>query len=312
MFSRKRITGCVVSVCCLGAVCMFGSLASEVAGNTKTIVRSDYNKDDYLLFMTTTGQKGDPEPGEVGVTIDSQSSAGGRVPLFSWEIANGSGSPGDTSVEVNIGKNVTLPNPTNYYAVTGVRIDERNNRPCVLTLLGALVDPRYPSYTREVARYELERCKKVLPGKDSKTVDLSEDIHNFDARKQGRVFVSGMSVCRGGGILQNIRHSSAWEIKGIKVQPTEVKLKDAPVLEGHLVVSPDVQSFTRANCRKKIQATDAKPGWDNWSDCPTGQMVTGVRAYSAKDKFFTGLSANCKSVASRKISTPPVKDADGY
>jgi len=291
---------------------MFGSLGSAVAGNTKTIVRSDYNKDDYLLFMTTTGKKGEPKPGEVGATIDSQSSPGVRVPLFSWEIANGSGSPGDTSVEVNIGKNVTLPNPTNFYAVTGVRVDERNNRPCVLTLLGAVVDPRYQSDTREVARYELERCKKVLPGKDSKIVDLSEDITNFDFRKQGKVFVSGISVCRGGGVLQNIRHSSAWEIKGIKVQPTEVKLKEAQVHEGNLIVNPDVQSFTRANCQKSIQATDAKPGWDNWSDCPTGQVVTGVRAYSAKGKFFTGLSVNCKSVESRKIATSPVKDADGY
>jgi len=291
---------------------MFGSLASEVAGNTKTIVRSDYNKDDYLLFMTTTGQKDYQKPGEVGAGIESQPSPGVRVPLFSWEIANGSGSPGNASVEVNIGKNVTLPNPTNYYAVTGVRMDERNNRPCVLTLLGAVVDPRYQSDTREVAHYELEQCKKVLPGKDSKTVDLSENITNFDFRKQGKVFVSGISVCRGGGVLQNVRHSSAWKIKGIKAQPTEVKLKDAHVLEAKLVVSPDEQSFTRANCQKNIQATEAKPGWDNWSDCPTGQVVTGVRAYYAQGKFFTGLTVNCKSVKSRKISAPPVKDADGY
>ncbi|MGP0591057.1 hypothetical protein ACTRXD_00780 [Nitrospira sp. T9] len=54
-----------------------------------------------------------------------------------------SGSRGEASVEVNVGKNKKLPNPTSYYAITGLGLEERKNNPCFLKLYGTLADPRY-------------------------------------------------------------------------------------------------------------------------------------------------------------------------
>lgn len=71
--------------------------------------------------------------------------------------------------------------------------------------------------------------------------------------------------------------------------------------------------FTWANCLNKIEeAGENKPGWSEWSECPTGQIATGVRAYYGEDKYFTGLKLTCQSVASRRVESPPIKDASGY
>ena len=71
-----------------------------------------------------------------------------------------SGSPGDGAVIVDIGKNIDLPNPTTYYAVTGIRIVEKKNNPCELILTGRMVDSRYrATKARILARYELDKCR---------------------------------------------------------------------------------------------------------------------------------------------------------
>ena len=36
------------------------------------------------------------------------------------------------------------------------------------------------------------------------------------------------------------------------------------------------------------------PGWTEWHDCPSGQLMTGVRVYRYEDKWFTGISAISK------------------
>lgn len=301
MFKLNRLRMFSVVVYCMVVVFTLGFLPFALAGNTKTITRSDYNKDDYLLFMTTIGE------------IPTSSGTHTRVTSNIYGL---SGSPGEESVEVNVGKNVELPNPTNYYALTGLGLQERKNNPCVLKLYGTLVDPRYQGETRVVAEQKLKRCRYLLPGIDYKDISFPESDQNFDFTKNGKHFVHKVRVCGGHAtILSQLAYSSQmWEIKGVKAVPSEVKFEDSPVLKPYVTElgENEGQVFTRANCLNIITGQENKPGWSVWSECPTGQVATGVRAYYAKDKYFTGLKLNCKSVASRKIDNPPVKDSVGY
>jgi len=83
------------------------------------------------------------------------------------------------------------------------------------------------------------------------------------------------------------------------------------VLDAEVIELVPIEKVTQPNCLDRINAVANKPGWSEWSECPRGQVATGVRAYYAKDKYFTGLKLNCKTVASRKIETKPVKDNEG-
>jgi hypothetical protein len=68
-----------------------------------------HEPDKLLLQMTDVVRVLDPNARRYTAPIDD--------PTFAL-----TGSPGTTSVVVDIGKNVELPNPTKYYALTGIGI----------------------------------------------------------------------------------------------------------------------------------------------------------------------------------------------
>jgi len=69
-----------------------------------------------------------------------------------------SGSPGDSAVLVEIGRNVSLPDPEKYYAVTRIGTEEKSNNPCLLTLWGGMVDPQSMTW-----RIRSDRSRRGLP-----------------------------------------------------------------------------------------------------------------------------------------------------
>lgn len=277
---------------CVSAIIMTGILYPPHLVAASTAVRADYSKDEHLLVMTDIIKTGETEPADSG-----------RIPADN--IPDGlSGSPGDASVMIKIGRNIKLPNPVSYYAITGIGLEEGWDKPCKLTLLGTLVDPRYQGETRVVARLELNKCKKS-PGLGYKQISFSSS---------GKNFVRAIRVCRGAGKLlpQQAFNSLAWKIKGIQAFPSAVKVADSPTLIAEVTTKNDLKSFTRINCPEYLQAQGDNPGWDAWTQCPEGQVATGVRAYYYQDKYFTGLEISCQNVASRSIAKPPAKDKTGF
>jgi hypothetical protein len=193
------------------------------------------------------------------------------------------GSSGSDWVAIDIGHGVTLPEPADHYAATGIGIDEQGGRPCRLTLWGRTVDPRAGG-ERELAVFELGGCRGTGGRIDAATAGFGSD-HRF---------LRALRVCRGParlGPTAAAYSSLAWQIKGLMVQPAEA----AATVEA----LPDLDSFTRPECPKRIAATAFDAGWSGWSTCPAGQLMTGLRAHYSDDGYFTGLSVRCKGVAWR-------------
>ena len=261
-------------------------------------VRKDYDPNDYVLVMADIVAQPDPNaPRDAGPP----------------EIGRLAGSPGKGSVLVTIDKN-KLPNPTNYYAITGITVIERSNNPCKMYLGGKMVDPRYASNTRVLAEYEIGKCKgKKKDGRDGKMVSFPSTQHRFIRA----VRVCGGNVKKPIGLPHEAYVSEAWEIKGMMIKPAQVTVADSVALKANVTSWPDLKVFNQPNCKKKQEkAMDISPGWGGWSECPEGQLLTGVRVHHNKGKkAFTGLKMQCQSVMARKISgqTPkPKKDNDGY
>jgi hypothetical protein len=213
------------------------------------------------------------------------------------------GSPGTGSVVVEIGDGVSLPNPASYYAVNSIWIQEKDDQPCLIRLYGRMVDPAFASTDRNLALFELEKCRSLSPRLDVKEAELP---------KSSDMFVRGVLAC-GGHIKITIppipeAHASlSWEIKGLKVRAGRV------VPETDEVLPLDKSGeFVRPNCPEKSSSEAYGPGWTTWYDCPTGQVMTGVRAYRYEDKWFTGLKAICKTPQRSLPPRKPVKDALGF
>ena len=216
-----------------------------------------------------------------------------------------SGSPGDASVLVEIGRNVALPNPAKYYAVTGLGIEERSNNPCLLTLWGGMVDPRYATSTRKLASFELGKCRKKNPLStwvDFKRAGFDHPDHEF---------VRSVRVCGGHATFllpQEAHSSTAWEIKGLSILP-------GLVTEGReeITALPAGETFVRPNCPEKLVADAAfGPGWSGWSHCPAGQLLTALTVHHFEGRFFTDFTVRCKSARSIRAESAPVKDATGH
>ena len=221
-----------------------------------------------------------------------------RIPASGSDMT---GSPGTGSNVVEISDGVSLPNPDGYYAVNGIGIQEKGNNPCLLTLWGRMVDPAFESTDRKLAQFELDKCRSF-------PLSTLVDFKQAQLPKSADTFVRGVLACGGHtGILpQGASSSLSWEIKGLQVHGGRVVAETDEVQP-----QGTIGEFTRANCVKD-EAGVWGPGWTAWHECPSGQLMTGVRAYRYEDKWFTGLSAICKvpqrSVPPRK----PVKDAVGF
>jgi hypothetical protein len=199
------------------------------------------------------------------------------------------GSPGSDWVTIDIGHGVMLPEPADHYAVTRIGIDERGGRPCGLTLWGRTVDPRAGDEVA-LAILALDGCRRTNSAVDAAAAGFRAD-HRF---------LRALRVCRGPARLgpATVAYSSfAWQVKGLMVQPAEAA--------GTVHALPDLDSFTRPECPKRIAATAFDAGWSGWSACPAGQLVTGLRAHYYADGYLTGLSVRCKSVAWRMSGSVP-------
>ncbi|MEP7153765.1 MAG: hypothetical protein ABI856_18835 [Nitrospira sp.] len=215
--------------------------------------------------------------------------------------ADTTGSPGTGSNVVEIGDGVSLPNPADYYAVTGIGIQEKGNNPCLLTLWGRMVDPAFESADRKLAQFELDKCRSF-------PLSTLVDFKQAQLPKSSDTFVREVRACGGHTKIlpQGAYSSLSWEIKGLQVRGGRVVPETDEVLP-----QGKIEEFTRANCIKD-EAGVYGPGWTVWHECPNGQLMTGVRVYRYEDKWFTGMSAICKipqrSVPPRK----PVKDSVGF
>jgi hypothetical protein len=211
------------------------------------------------------------------------------------------GSPGTGSNVVEVGDGVSLPNPAGYYAINSIGIQEKGNNPCLLTLWGRMVDPAFESANRKLAQFELDKCRSF-------PLSTLVDFKQAQLPDSADTFVRGVRACGGHtGILpQGAYSSTSWEIKGLQVHGGRL-LAETDDVELH----GQIGEFTRSNCIKD-EAGVYGPGWTEWHDCPSGQLMTGVRVYRYEDKWFTGISAICKipqrSVPPRK----PVKDSVGF
>ena len=215
---------------------------------------------------------------------------------------------GNGSFDIDIGWRVDLPNPPHYYAITGIQIEEKRNKPCNLVLWGTMVDPRYAKTNRKVAQTTLDNCQK-LPGStliDNTLVRLPEAT---------RQFVRSVQACSGAGRVwphQQVSVSYAWKIKGLKVRPGRVQEGSEGVTPVEKVIENEIG---QTNCWDTPSAGGpgeyTHAGWTEWHSCPDDQLATGVTLYHYDEKWFTGMALRCKYVR-MKEGPPPNKDADGY
>jgi len=223
-------------------------------------------------------------------------------------LADMTGAIGNGSFSIDIGWRVDLPNPPQHYAITGIQIQEKRNRPCHLVLWGTMVDPRYSKTNRKVAQTTLDKCK-TLPGSttiDNTFVHLQDGTHRF---------VRSVRVCGGktGLIPQELMLRSNWKIKGLKVRPGRVQAGSEGVAPVEEVVDNEIG---QTNCKDNQYAGSGigvydYAGWSEWHSCEGDQLATGVTLYHWDEKWFTGIALKCKYVR-MKEGPPPVKDGDGY
>lgn len=207
----------------------------------------------------------------------------GRLPAPAY-----SGSRSDDSVSVDVGKNVDLPNPTNYYAVDAISIREEDDQPCYIEIRGRMVDSRYNKGTgRRLGEFELAKCQ-VRPGKKL----LKGKVVSFSDLEGG--FIRSVRVCKGGlgGGVDN------YELKGIRILPAVVS------------ASSDVTIPSEAP-RTLVQPNCAKDAWSQWVGCLAHQIVTGLQVYH-REKYITALGVRCKPVASLPAPSTPVQDDLGF
>lgn len=216
-----------------------------------------------------------------------------------------SGGSATDHVLVEVGKNVDLPNPTNYYAVDGIGIREEDDQPCYISLWGRMVDSRYKDNFltgRKLGEFQLAKCnvkpeKKFLKGKDVSIGEL--DL------KGG--FIRSVQVCK---VKWNfVTPFDLMELKGIKIRPAVVSIsgdvnpKDIKPEEIPMLIQP--------NCPKDRIASDTTEGWDIWVSCPTDQLLTGLNV-GYREKRITALDVRCKRVGWLIAPKEPVRDLLGY
>ena len=282
------------------ALTLLPGLCFVTPASALTAYAPDYDPDKLMLDMATMVHVASPEytPGGLldrSPDYDSLTSPVGAL----------SGSPGDASVIVDIGKNVDLPNPTTYYAVTGIIIFEKNNNPCELVLTGRMVDSRYRAEkARILARYKLDKCHN---GPLAPLTEWSDA--GFDEYRE--VFLRAVQVCGGhANLWPGGKWSSVWEIKGYKVRGALLSPET-----GEVTPMPIRDEHQEPNCPDHPSGAMSS-GWTGWAACPEGQLMTGLRVHyysrsrplAGDAQWFTGFHIRCKEVVLRKPITDPVRD----
>jgi hypothetical protein len=193
---------------------------------------------------------------------------------------------------LDVGGNTALPNPHNLYGVTGIYLDEKRDRPCLIRIYGRLLDPRYRTGDRKLGEYELEDCKELFPG------GLQNPLLVLFEGSDNR-FLRAIRVCLGGNPLiyepplagVPERH----KIKGLQARAAEVSSVGA-VLPRDKVVTDDLP-----HCAD----------WAGWHSCPDGRIVAGLRLLEVPGRF-SALAVECAKV--RLVTAPRVllQDEDGF
>jgi hypothetical protein len=165
-------------------------------------------------------------------------------------------------VLVQVGTNVKLPNPTQFYAVTGIWIIEESNNPCRIILEGHMVDPRFRTRSRPLGEFALDSCKTgIVTYIDSRNV-------GFDG--PDNQFIRGLRVCMGGKdpIPPFGSGFDNTEIKGLRIRPAAVSEN------GAVEPQDDVKEWARPHCPDKERG-DSREGWASLHTCPADEIVTG-------------------------------------
>ena len=212
------------------------------------------------------------------------------------------GTEGESSTDVVIGRSATLPNPARYYAIDTIEVVEKGRNPCHLRLLGRMVDPRFQTGqgSRLVAKFAFSHCEDLPVENNPDSVAVT--LPTFPGW-----FARGFQVCTdrqgpGGKLV----------VKGLRVLPGQAEPENAevtPVAGYHTHPQRKVCKNATENAGTNIVAT--RSGWSNWSLCPEGQLAVGVTLYHADGKKFTGMRILCDYL--RRLPGPaPVADALGY
>ncbi len=215
-----------------------------------------------------------------------------RIPLSDY-VSEGTG-----SVEINIGMNMSLPNPASYYAITTVLLEERSNNPCFIRILGKMVDPTYSATSfRVLAEYELEYCKGF------------NDFEAVGFDTSDNKFIRAVNVC--GGDFPNTHNpgpfgSEDWKIKGVEVKPGLVYSNgQVKALENETI------KYEKTNCPNHYATFWGDNGWIGWDSCPKDAVATGLFLFHKENRWFTGLTLKCQYPKLR-YGPVPKKDTVGY
>lgn len=206
-------------------------------------------------------------------------------------------------VVVDVGKNVKLPNPAKYYAVTHIAIEEKRDNPCRISLWGRMIDPRFRTPDRKLGQFTLDTCNidKDLVRALSENRINDKEITGYSGHENQ--FVRGLRVCMGGA---RDALGDATKIKGLRLQPAEVAEFRSPIVQSQ----EEMHGSQQTHC-PDTGKTDPDAGWSKWNMCPDGQILTGVEVYFF-EKEFRALGARCKGVMLQQRLAAPVKDAIGF
>lgn len=232
----------------------------------------------------------------------------GKEPLTPFTIPDRSGptdvtgTEGESSTTVVIGRSATFPNPVSYYAIDTIEVIEKGRNPCHLRLLGRIVDPRFQTgqSSRLLAKFAFSHCEDLPVENNPDSIAVT--LPSFPGW-----FARGFQVCTdrqglGGKLV----------VKGLRVLPGQAESESAevtPVAGYHTHPQRNVCKNATENAGTSIAGT--RSGWSSWSMCPEGQLAIGVTLYHADGKKFTGMRIQCDYL--RRLPGPaPEQDAQGY
>lgn len=160
--------------------------------------------------------------------------------------------------------------------------------------------PGIEAADRKLAQFELDKCRSF-------PLSTLVDFKQTQLPKSADTFVRGVLACGG--------HSAA--TRPPFVIPQEGILIDVMEDQGIAGTWWPCDSGDRTDRRIHTRELRQRggsvwPGWTEWHECPSGQLMTGVRVYRYEDKWFTGMSAICKILQRSAPPRKPIKDAVGF
>lgn len=211
----------------------------------------------------------------------------------STDITPVSGTTGKT-LHVNIGTDVSLPNASRYYGITGISILEKKNNPCKVQIFGGPLDSNSGPDDRLLGQAELDGC--------GSSIFTWLDYKSAIFRDRPDRFLRAASVC-------DSKNKKNHKIKGLSIKPAHVEAdgsvspeeRDGLIFHGGgpgAITSDGF--FSRPNCGL----------FDESATCDKDQIATGVVMHHT-DGSFVGMQLKCRKVKSG-ATRGLVKDDIGF